>query len=66
MSILYGPSVGLHTIFESAISYRNLLQQLVQVYPILTLELQKKYGLPEPKQIRQLGHELIFTPDELI
>jgi hypothetical protein len=66
MSILYGPSVGIHTIFASTISYRNLLQQLVQFHPILTLELQKRYGKPEPRQINNLGHEIIFTQDELI
>ncbi len=64
--LLYGPAVGIHTIFASGISYRNLLQQLVSIHPILTLELQKKYGRPEPKQISALGHELIYTPDELV
>ena len=64
--LLYGPAVGIHTIFASGISYRNLLQQLVGIHPILTLELQKKYGRPEPKQISALGHELIYTPDELV
>ncbi|MCY7361097.1 MAG: hypothetical protein LH629_03370, partial [Ignavibacteria bacterium] len=64
--LLYGPAVGIHTIIASGISYRNLLQQLVGIHPILTLELQKKYGRPEPKQISALGHELIYTPDELV
>lgn len=66
MILLYGPNVGIHVVFASAISYRNLLQQLVNVYPVLTIELKKKYGIPEPKKISDLGHELIFTPEEFI
>ncbi len=66
MILLYGPNVGIHVVFASAISYRNLLQQLVNVYPILTIELKKKYGIPEPKKISDLGHELIFTPEEFV
>ena len=66
MAMLYGPAVGIHTIFASAISYRNLLQQLVSIHPILTIELKKKYGVPEPKQLSTLGHELIFTPEDFV
>lgn len=66
MVLLYGPNVGIHVVFASGISYRNLLQQLVNVYPILTIELKKKYGIPEPKKISDLGHELIFTPEEFV
>ena len=66
MILLYGPNVGIHVVFASAISYRSLLQQLVNVYPILTIELKKKYGIPEPKKISDLGHELIFTPEDFV
>ena len=64
--LLYGPAVGIHTIIASAISYRNLLQQLVNINPTITAELQLKYGIPEPKQIGTIGSELIFSPEGLI
>jgi len=66
MIILYGPLVGIHTIFASVISYRNILEQLINQHPILTIELRKKYGFPEPKKISELGQELIFTPEGFI
>jgi hypothetical protein len=66
MILLYGQYVGVHVVFASAISYRNLLQQLVGIYPILTIELKKKYGIPEPVKISDLGQELFFTPDGLV
>ena len=66
MIILYGPLVGIHTIFASGISYRNILEQLIHKHPILTIELRKKYGFPEPRKISELGQELIFTPDGLV
>jgi len=66
MIILYGPIVGIHTIFASVISYRNILEQLINQHPILTIELRKKYGFPEPKKISELGQELIFTPEGFI
>jgi hypothetical protein len=52
--------------FASAISYRNLLQQLVGIYPILTIELKKKYGIPEPVKISELGNELIFSAEDFV
>ena len=61
-----GPAMGIHAVFSSSISYRNLLDQLVTINPKIRLQLQKKYGIPEPKKINLLGSELIFTPDELI
>lgn len=64
--MLYGPAVGIHTIFASSISYRNLLQNLVNINPAIQLVLQAKYGIPEPTQINSMGQELIFTPDGLI
>lgn len=64
--MLYGAAVGIHTIFASGISYRNLLQNLVNINPAIQKELQAKYGIPEPTQINTLGQELIFTPDGLI
>ena len=64
--ILYGPQVGIHTIFTSSLSYRNLLEQLISINPSITKELQKKYGVPEPQKINTLGSELILTADNLI
>jgi hypothetical protein len=66
MIILYGPIVGIHTIFASVISYRNILEQMINQHPILTIELRKKYGFPEPKKISELGQELIFTPEGFV
>lgn len=66
MIILYGPIVGIHTIFASVISYRNILEQMISQHPILTIELRKKYGFPEPKKISELGQELIFTPEGFV
>lgn len=66
MIILYGPSVGIHTVFASGLSYRNLLQQLVLDHPEITEELKKKYGNPPPQDINNLGHELILTADDLV
>jgi hypothetical protein len=66
MIILYGPPVGIHTVFASGLSYRNLLQQLVLNHPELTEELKKKYGNPPPQDINNLGHELILTADDLV
>jgi hypothetical protein len=66
MIILYGPLVGIHTIFDSVISYRNILEQLINQHPILSIELRKKYGFPEPKKISELGQELIFTPEGFV
>jgi len=66
MILLYGPIVGIHTIFASGISYRNILEQLINQHPILTIELRKKYGFPVPKKISELGQELIFTPEGIV
>ena len=64
--ILYGPQVGIHTIFTSNLSYRNLLEQLININPAITKELQKKYGAPEPQKINVLGSELILTAENLV
>ena len=64
--ILYGPQVGIHTIFTSSLSYRNLLEQLIRINPTITKELQKKYGIPEPQKINSLGSELILTAENLV
>jgi hypothetical protein len=66
MILLYGQYVGVHVVFASAISFRNLLQQLVGIYPILTIELKKKYGIPEPVKISELGNELIFSAEDFV
>ncbi len=64
--ILYGPQVGIHTIFTGKISFRNLLEQLININPIISKELQKKFGIPEPKRINNLGNELILTAENLV
>ena len=64
--LINGPAYGIHTVFASRISYRNLLEQLITVNPKIRYELQKKFGIPEPTRISLLGSELIFNPDELI
>ena len=63
---LNGPSVGVHSVFASAISYRNLLEQLKSLNPKIKYALQKKYGIPEPNRFSSMGYELIFSPDGLI
>ena len=64
--LLNGPAVGIHTIIASSLSYRNLLQQLVTIHPVISKELEKKYGIPVPRQINMLGEELIFTHEEMV
>ena len=64
--ILNGPSVGIHTILGSNISYRNLLQQLIELNPAIEKLLQEKYGIPAPTQISSIAQELIISPDKLI
>ena len=64
--ILYGGHVGIHTIFTSSLSYRNLLEQLININPSITKELQKKYGVPEPQKINSLGSEIIMTAENLV
>ena len=64
--IIYGPEVGIHTVLGSGISYRNLLQQLVNSNPSITKILQEKYGVPEPTSISAISKELIYSPDGLI
>jgi hypothetical protein len=66
MILLYGQDVGVHVVFASAISYRNLLQQLVNSFPSLAIELKKKYGIPGPDKLSELGHELIFSPEDFV
>lgn len=64
--LLNGPSVGIHTIMGSNISYRNLLQHLIALNPPIRKMLQEKYGIPEPTQISAIAQELILTPDKLV
>jgi hypothetical protein len=66
MILLYGPLVGIHLVFASGLSYRNLLQQILRYNPELTEELKIKYGNPHPKDISNLGQELILTADDLV
>lgn len=66
MIMLYGPEVGIRTIFASIMSYMNLLQQLVHLHPQLSVELQKRYGTPEPRLIGEVGHELIFSMEDFV
>lgn len=64
--ILNGPEVGVHTIIGSNISYRNLLQHLIELNPAIRKMLQEKYGIPEPTQISTIAQELILSPDNLV
>jgi len=64
--ILNGPAVGIHTIISSNISYRNLLQHLIELNPPIKKMLQEKYGIPEPTQISSIAQELILSPDHLV
>ncbi len=64
--ILNGPAVGIHTIIGSNISYRNLLQHLIELNPTIRKMLQEKYGIPEPTQISTIAQELILSPDNLV
>lgn len=64
--LLNGPTVGIHTIMGSNISYRNLLQHLISLNPPIRKMLQEKYGIPEPTQISAIAQELILTPDKLV
>lgn len=64
--LLKGSAVGVNTIIFSGISYRNLLPQLIEINPEIKAELQKKYGILEPKTLNIIGTELIFTPDDLV
>jgi hypothetical protein len=64
--ILNGPIVGIHTILGSNISYRNLLQQLIELNPAIEKMLQEKHGIPAPTQISAIAQELIISPDKLI
>lgn len=64
--LLNGPTVGIHTIMGSNISYRNLLQHLISLIPPIRKMLQEKYGIPEPTQISAIAQELILTPDKLV
>jgi hypothetical protein len=66
MIMIYGPEVGIITVFASIMSYMNLLQQLVHLHPQLTIDLQKRYGTPEPRLISEFGHELIFSTEDFI
>ena len=64
----YWPKFGEvdNTIITSSLSYRNLLEQLININPSITKELQKKYGVPEPQKITILGSELILTAENLV
>lgn len=64
--ILNGPAVGIHTMIGSNISYRNLLQHLIELNPAIRKMLQEKYGIPEPTQISSIAQELILSPDNLV
>lgn len=64
--ILNGPAVGIHTVIGSNLSYRNLLQHLMELNPPIRKMLQEKYGIPEPTQISTIAHELILSPDNLV
>jgi len=64
--LLYGPAVGIHTVFTGSISFRNLLEQLININPKICKELENKYGASEPKRINNMGNELILTAENLV
>lgn len=64
--MLYGFKVGIHTIIASAISYRNLLQQIISYHPILINKIQRATGKHDSIMLSSLGHELIFTAENFV
>jgi DNA-binding Xre family transcriptional regulator len=64
--IIHGPSAGYHTIIGSSLSYRNLLEQVIAMHPMLIKELESQFDSPVPKRIDEICDELIYTPDDLV
>jgi hypothetical protein len=64
--IIHGPSAGYHTIIGSSLSYRNLLEQVIAMHPMLIKEIESQFDAPVPKRIDEICDELIYTPDDLV
>lgn len=64
--IIYGASVGYRIIIGSTLSYRNLLEQVIAMHPVLINELENQFKLPIPKRIDEICDELIFTAEEFV
>ena len=64
--IIYGASVGYRIIIGSTLSYRNLLEQVIAMHPVLIKELENQFKSPIPKRIDEISDELIFTAEEFV
>ena len=64
--IIYGSSIGYRIIIGSTLSYRNLLEQVIAMHPVLIKELESQFKSPIPKRIDEICDELIFTAEELV
>ena len=64
--IIYGALIGYRIIIGSTLSYRNLLEQIITMHPILIKELENQFKSPIPKRIDEICDELIFTAEELV
>ena len=64
--IIYGASVGYRIIIGSTLSYRNLLEQVIAMHPVLIKELENQFKSPIPKRIDEICDELIFTAENLV
>ena len=64
--IIYGASAGYRIIIGSTLSYRNLLEQVIAMHPVLIKELETQFKSPIPKRIDEICDELIFTAEQFI
>ena len=64
--IIYGASIGYRIIIGSTLSYRNLLEQVIAMHPVLIKELENQFKSPIPKRIDEICDELIFTAEEFV
>ena len=64
--IIYGTSIGYRIIIGSTLSYRNLLEQVIAMHPVLIKELENQFKSPIPKRIDEICDELIFTAEEFV
>jgi hypothetical protein len=58
--------VGYRIIIGSTLSYRNLLEQVIAMHPVLIKELENHFKSPIPKRIDEICDELIFTAENLV
>lgn len=64
--IIYGATVGYRIIIGSTFSYRNLLEQVITMHPVLIKELENQFKSPIPMRIDEICDELIFTAEEFV